>query len=100
MANIIAYMRKEVEKGNTLMDKKGNFINPEKLENTLRKSYVNGLKDGSITFEKPFAEYQNEEIERLCIPVSSVEIHVAKFVGYEEVDMEEVMPEPLETIAQ
>ena len=102
MANIIAYIRKEAEKGNTLMDKKGNFVNPEKLENSMRKSYVAGLKDGSISFEKPFAEYQQEEIEKLYIPVSAFELGATAF--FEPPTTEETMPDPLpcepETIAQ
>lgn len=73
MANIIVMMRKEASKGNTLMSKKGEFVNPEKLENTMRKAYVSGLKNGSVSFNKSFADYQQEQIEKSYLPVSAIE---------------------------
>lgn len=97
MANIIAYIRKEVEKGNTLLDTKGNFINPEKLENTMRKSYLAGLKNGSVSFEKPFAEYQQDEIEKMFIPSAHLMSEITKVFCYE---VPNSMPEPQETVAQ
>lgn len=100
MANIIAYIRKEVEKGNTLMDKKGNFINPEKLENKMRKSYVAGLNNGSVSFEKPFAEYQQNEIEKTYIPVLAVQDCVEFFLDYPTFSSQHCVPDPAETIAQ
>jgi hypothetical protein len=100
MANINAYIRKEVEKGNTLMDKKGNFINPEKLENSMRKSYVAGLKDGSVSFEKPFAEYQQEEIEKTFIPVSALELGLTAYFEPSQSECMSVPEEPQETVAQ
>lgn len=99
MANIISYIRKEAEKGNTLMDNKGNFINPEKLENSMRKSYLAGLKNGSISFEKPFAEYQQNEIEKTFIPFGGIERVLQLFIETGYIDTDSVMPEP-ETIAQ
>ena len=103
MANIIAYIRKEAEKGNTLMDAKGNFINPEKLENSMRKSYLAGLKNGSISFDKPFAEYQNNEIEKTYIPTSIVADHIAWYIDPNvsaDKMSDDCMPEPTESIAQ
>lgn len=99
MANIIAYIRKEVEKGNTLMDKKGNFVNPEKLENKMSKAYVTGLNNGSVSFEKPFAEYQQDEIEKLFIPVSAFESNLY-YSGLLQADVLEDMPEPCDSVPE
>lgn len=97
MANIIAIIRKEAEKGNTLMDKKGNLINPAKLENTLRKSYLAGLKNGSVSFETSFADYQAESIKASFVDTSK--INVLEIVLNDEGEMP-FMPEPQETVAQ
>lgn len=94
MANIITIIRKEAEKGNTLMDTKGNFINPQKLENTMRKSYLAGLKNGSVSF----ADYQREAIKKSFVNTKEVETILTAFVDIEEPKLS--MPEPQESVAQ
>lgn len=93
MANIVATIKKEVEKGNLYLDKKANFVSASKIETTLKKSYIDGLKNGSINIEKPFTDYRTEEIESTYIPVSAVEeILKGLFDTEESVDI----PEPIE----
>ena len=100
MANIIAYIRKEAEKGNTLINTKGDFVSPEKLENSMRKSYLQGLKNGSVSFDKSFAEYQQSEIEKSFLTVSAFE-KVLLTTGFFEAEEPTVcMPDPQETVAQ
>ena len=72
MANIMQMISKEVEKGNVLLDKKGNFLPTEKVEATLKKAYLTGLKDGSVSFEKSFEDFKNAEIEKGYLPTSAV----------------------------
>ena len=98
MANIFTILQKEVEKGNTLMNSKGEFINPEKLENSMRKAYLVGLKNGSVSFKKSFDEFQQDEIETNFTPVSVVEREL-KVCGFFNFDVPD-MPEPQETVAQ
>lgn len=97
MANIKTFIEKEVEKGNTFLTKSGEFVSPDKIEKTLRKSYVAGLKDGSINFEKSFIEYFQDELEVTYIPVSALEKGLTAFINY---DVDPVpMNEPAENIA-
>lgn len=63
MANILTTIKKEIEKGNNFLDKKGNFVSMEKIEVSLKKSYLAGLKDGSIPFSWSFEDYKWNEIE-------------------------------------
>lgn len=64
MANIIKYLEKEMEKGNTLISVYGEIVNREKLERDLKKSYVVALKNGDIDFNVSFPEYSSEVIAK------------------------------------
>ena len=46
--NIIKAIENEIKKGNTLIDKNGNFTNYEKARKNVLKSYTNSIKDGTI----------------------------------------------------
>lgn len=46
--NIINTLKKEIEKGNTLVDEKGNIISAEKLEKMLTREYIAGIRSGEF----------------------------------------------------
>lgn len=94
MANIYSIIEKEVQKGNKLIDKKGNFIAPEKVEVMAKKSYITDLKNGVIPFEKSFEDYHRDIIEAGFIPVEHLIKNVLNgFFGVGEVP---AMPDPAE----
>ena len=100
MANIYVLINREVQKGNTLMDRKGNFISPKKVEQMARKSYVSDLKTGSIPFEKTFNEYHIDIIESGYVPVSTVTRILEPLMNYGYVDTDSVMPEPVQAMSE
>ena len=62
MANIYKLLTKEQEKGNTLITGGGDILSTERLEKGIKTDYMKGLKDGTISFDKPFTEYFNDRI--------------------------------------
>lgn len=62
--NIIESIKKEIEKGNNLITKDGNFISPLKVQATTQKVYISGAKNGSIDITKvTFSAYLKSELE-------------------------------------
>lgn len=78
-------MRKEIEKGNTLIDTKGNFVPEQKVDALLQKSYIAGLKDGSININTPFDNYKENEIAK-CYTSADIALETITTLvhGYEE----------------
>ena len=97
MANIKTMIEKEVAKGNTFISKTGDFISPERIDYYCKKSYVQALKDGSISFETTYTDYLNNEIESCYIPASVIESSFSSLFGFIDPDMNE--PENAETVA-
>ena len=93
MANIYTIIQKEVEKGNTLVDRAGNFINPAKVEVMAKKSYLADLKNGVIPFDKSFTDYHRDIIEFGYIPAIVMESILQAEVGT-PVETDCSMPEP------
>ena len=101
MANIIAYIRKEQEKGNVLIDQTGNFFTEKKVETLLKKSYIEGLKTGEIDFSKTFDEYFKEEKESCYTNAEMLLDLIEEELDSPIIETERVIfPEPQETIAQ
>ena len=94
MANIIAYIRKEQEKGNTLIDKQGNFLPEEKVNAKLKKSYLDGLKKGEIDFSKPFDSYCADEKESSYVNANEIIAKIEESLGITEPPLD--MPEPVQ----
>ena len=100
MANIIAYTRKELEKGNTLIDKKGNFTSEEKVTTKLRKAYIDGLKNGSVAFDTNFNDYASNEIDQCYIKTSDFLAGLEQDNGFELDCMPVACEETKESIVQ
>ena len=63
MANIYKMIEKEIEKGNTLVSTGGDFLNADKLETSIKKSYVEALKKGEIDFNVSYPEYKESALK-------------------------------------
>ena len=96
MANIIAYIRKERDKGNVLIDSTGKFYTDEQVEKILKKSYIDGLKAGEIDFSTSFEEYFEEEKDSWYFETDSILSTIIEELDYTEMPV----AEPQETIAQ
>lgn len=94
MANILTMLEKEVSKENTFLDKKGNFISIEKIEDMARKSYVADLKAGSISFDVTYYEYLNNIMEDF-VPVASITNFIKGSLKNYEVDSGVGMSDPI-----
>lgn len=57
MANLFNYLTKEIEKGNTLLDRKGNIVSVEKVTQALRKEYGKEFATDHIPEDMSFSEY-------------------------------------------
>ena len=96
MANIIAYIRKEQEKGNSLIDTMGNFLPEEKVNTKLKKSFIDGLKNGEIDFSKSFDDYCAEEKESCYTSIEWLLAKIEESIGMGDGDISEDMQEPVE----
>jgi hypothetical protein len=99
MANIITMLEKEIEKNNVYVDGKGNTITIEKIEGIARKSYVQDLKAGNISFDVTYYEYINNIMEDY-VPVEALLSIMKDALKYGveriEPDCQELMSAPAE----
>ena len=71
--NIIKSLQKEIEKGNTLINKStGAVLNTDKIKENIKKDYIKALKDGSLSFEVSFEEFTTATIDSDYLTVTSV----------------------------
>lgn len=71
--NIIKSLEKEIQKGNTLINKStGAVLNTDKIKENIKKDYIKGLKDGSFSFEVSFEEFATATIDSDYLTVTSV----------------------------
>ena len=63
MANILEMLSQQIDKGNDLITRDGDFTAREKVVKTAKNDYMRGLKDESIPFDKSYPEYEKEVIE-------------------------------------
>lgn len=60
--NIIKFLEKEMEKGNLFITAKGDIVNNDKLNEGLKKQYVNEARAGKLDVtEVSFAKYAEEK---------------------------------------
>lgn len=81
MANIIKILEREVEKGNRLVDSKGNLYSFEKVEVMSQKAYVSDLKNGTIPFDKTFKDYHNDILEEY-VTIPCIISNLKDFIKY------------------
>lgn len=68
--NLLTILSKELEKGNTLLDGKGNFLTEEKAKDQLKKEYIAYIKAGKIEgssrdiFELSQADYITQGLKK------------------------------------
>lgn len=60
--NVKEILEKEKEKGNNHIDADGNVVNTEKLKATIKKEYLNGVKEGTIDDNLSLATYTEQEL--------------------------------------
>lgn len=63
MANLFNFLTSEINKGNTLLDRKGNTVSIEKEVTKLRKTYVKEFSAGNIPVIVSFEEWAKSHLD-------------------------------------
>lgn len=99
--NIITALKKQVEKGNTMILVNGAIVSEDKVRGALLESYLYKLKTGVISPDMPFTEYYQME-KKNCLTVNDLICHIAGEEIAQEVETvaeepeAEEEPEPVE----
>ena len=77
MANIITFIKSNIEKGNKYLDKDGNLVDMPKVEKTAKKEFMSALKADTVKgnvnlnqFTKDFLKDNYTEVETLLALVT------------------------------
>lgn len=100
--NIITALKKQAEKGNTMILVNGAMVSEENLRKGLLDAYMYHLKNGVISPDTPFTEYYADQ-KKKCLTVKDLISFItqeSESAAEEEVDQadapEETKPEAVE----
>lgn len=95
--NIITTLKKEIEKGNLLVDANGNCLNSEKVKKAAKREYLALVREGKLDMEQvTFPEYLNEYTYDCVSTQSIIDIISASAALSKEKEEEELEEEELE----
>lgn len=87
--NIITALKKQAEKGNTMILVNGAMVSEDNLRKGLLDAYMYQLKTGVISLDTPFTEYYADQ-KKKCLTVKDLISFISQEPAVEEEVTEEV----------
>lgn len=91
--NIIAYLRNEVAKGNTIIQSNGVFANEEKATRQLKDEYLKALKADEIDMDTTFSQFKEDKMKGMTKTEDILKI-IAELIDNEPKAFESAAPLP------